>query len=100
MRHFPYGFTRWPLRHIQKERPAIVYLHPYEIDARSKRIDIEHLSLEDQRKAIRHHKMQLRNRKTMGEKIIKLLSEFEFAPIREVIVGCGNLRSCAIKGAG
>ncbi len=100
VRYFPYWFTRWALRCIQRQRPGIVYLHPYEIDARSKRIDIEHLSPEDQRKAIRHHKMQLRNRKTMGEKIIKLLSEFEFAPIREVITGCGNLRSCAINGAG
>jgi len=100
MRHFPYGFTRWPLRRIQKERPAIVYLHPYEIDTRSKQIDIEPLSMEGQRKAIEHHKMQLRNRKSMGGKIIKLLSEFEFAPIRQVIARCGNLRSCVIKGAG
>lgn len=100
VRYFPYWFTRWALRCIQRQRPGIVYLHPYEIDMRSQPIDIEHLSLEDQRKAIRHHKMQLRNRKTMGEKIIKLLSEFEFAPIREVITGCGNLRSCAINGAG
>ncbi|MCK5593434.1 DUF3473 domain-containing protein, partial [Candidatus Bathyarchaeota archaeon] len=76
VRYFPYWFTRWALRCIQRQRPGIVYLHPYEIDMRSQRIDIEHLSLEGQRKAIRHHKMQLKNSKTMGEKIIKLLSEF------------------------
>ena len=100
VRNFPYWFTRWAMRCIQRQRPGIVYLHPYEIDTRSKQIDIKHLSLEGQRKAIRHHKMQLRNRKTMGEKIIKLLSEFEFAPIRQVIARCGNLRSCAIMGTG
>ena len=100
VRYFPYWFTRWALRCIQRQRPGIVYLHPYEIDMRSQRIDIEHLSLEGQRKAIRHHKMQLKNSKTMGEKIIKLLSEFEFAPIRQVIARCGNLGSYAIKGTG
>jgi polysaccharide deacetylase family protein (PEP-CTERM system associated) len=100
VRNFPYCFTRWALRCIERQRPGIVYLHPYEIDARSKRIDTEHLSLEDERKALRHHKMQLRNRKTMGKKIIKLLSEFEFAPIRQVIARYGNMGPWAIKGAG
>lgn len=100
MRHFPYGFTRWALRHIQKEKPAIVYLHPYEIDTRSKQFDIVHLSPEDQKKAIKHHKMQLRNRNTVRVKIVRLLSEFEFAPIGEVIAKCGNVSYCPVDGAG
>jgi polysaccharide deacetylase family protein (PEP-CTERM system associated) len=100
VRHFPYGFTRRTLRRIQKERPAIVYLHPYEIDTRSKQFDIKHLSPGDQKKAIRHHKMQLRNRNTVRVKIVRLLSEFEFAPIKQVIAGCGSLRSCAVEDAG
>ena len=98
IRYFPCWFTRWALRCIQRQRPVTVYLHPYEIDTRSKQIDIEHLSRDDQGKAIKHHKKQLKNRKTMGGKIIKLLSEFEFAPIKQVITKCGNMVSWSIKG--
>ena len=32
LRHFPYAFTRWAMRRVTRERPAIVYLHPYEMD--------------------------------------------------------------------
>jgi polysaccharide deacetylase family protein (PEP-CTERM system associated) len=96
MRHFPYGITSWALRRIQKRRPAIVYLHPYEIDTQFRQIDVEHLSLEDREKAVRHHKMQLRNRKTVRDKIVRLLSEFEFAPVRQVITNCESMDSCVI----
>ena len=33
-RIFPYAFTRWAIRHVNEHerRPAIVYLHPWEVD--------------------------------------------------------------------
>jgi polysaccharide deacetylase family protein (PEP-CTERM system associated) len=99
VRHFPYWFTRWALRCIRRKRPGIIYFHPYEIDTRSKQFDIKHLSPGDKKKAIRHHKMQLRNRNTVTVKIVRLLSEFEFAPIDEVMTKCGNVRYYLADGA-
>lgn len=32
LRVFPYWFTSWALESVQKKMPAIVYMHPYEID--------------------------------------------------------------------
>ena len=33
LRHFPYWYTRWAMRQVGRTRPAIVYMHPYEIEA-------------------------------------------------------------------
>ncbi len=85
IRHFPYALTRWAISRIQKTRPAIVYTHPYEIDTEAKRFDAEHLSDKEKNSALRFHKMQQRNRNTVGEKLVRLLSEFEFATIGGVI---------------
>lgn len=85
IRHFPYAVTRWAIRHIQKTRPVIVYMHPYEIDTQTQHSQAEYLSGKDNRKARRFHRMQLRNRNTVSEKVVKLLDEFEFATMKEVI---------------
>lgn len=91
IRHFPYSFTKWAIKRIQKKRPAIVYMHPYEIDTETGIFDTEHLSTKERNKAINHHKMQLRNRHTVVKKLFKLLSDFEFATIGEVIEKTYNL---------
>lgn len=85
LRHLPYGITRWALRHIQKQRPAVVYMHPYEIDTEPRALDVGELSYKEQKNAVRHHKMQLRNRNTVCQKVIKLLSEFQFGNIGQVL---------------
>ena len=85
IRHFPYAVTRWAIKCIQKTRPVIVYMHPYEIDTQIQHPQTECFSDKDNRKARRLHKMQLRNRNTVGKKVVKLLNEFEFATIKEVI---------------
>lgn len=85
LRHLPYGITRWALRHIQKQRPAVVYMHPYEIDTEPRALDAGELSYKEQKNAVRHHKMQLRNRNTVCQKVIKLLSEFQFGSIGQVL---------------
>jgi polysaccharide deacetylase family protein (PEP-CTERM system associated) len=85
IRHFPYAVTRWAIRRIQKTRPVIVYMHPYEIDTRTPHPYTVHLSNKVNRKARRFHRMQLRNRDTVGWKFNKLLNEFKFTAIMEII---------------
>lgn len=85
IRHLPYAVTKWAIKRIQRTRPAIVYVHPYEVDTDVRGFDTKHLSYKERKKAIKIHKMQQRNRNTVGGKLTKLLSEFKFAPIREVI---------------
>ena len=85
IRHFPYRVTKGAIRHIQKARPTIVYIHPYEIDIDPQSFQTVHLSPQDKTAALRFHKLQLRNRKGMPNKISKLLSEFEFAALGQVI---------------
>ncbi|MCK4788988.1 MAG: DUF3473 domain-containing protein [Desulfobacteraceae bacterium] len=85
IRHFPYPVTRWAIKRIQKQRPVIVYVHPYEIETELRSFPTKHLNTEDKNKNIRHHKLQLRNRDTMHRKINTLLSDFDFAPLERVI---------------
>ncbi|MGA2914758.1 MAG: DUF3473 domain-containing protein [Sedimentisphaerales bacterium] len=85
IRHFNYAITRWAIKRIEKTRPAIVYMHPYEIDTKERTLKFEHLSYKERFKAIKFHKMQKRNRNTMPQKINKLLSEFKFVPVRDLI---------------
>jgi len=85
IRHFPYAFTRWAIKRIQKVRPAIVYIHPYEIDAEPRAFDMEHLFCKERNRVIKFHKIQQRNRNTTASKLFKLLKEFKFSTIGEVI---------------
>lgn len=85
IRHLPYAVTKWAIKHIQKERPVIVYMHPYEIDTKVRTLDTEHLSCKKRYKVIKFHKMQQRNRDTVSKKLVKLFLNFEFTTVREVI---------------
>lgn len=85
IRHFPYAVTRWAMKNILKERPAIVYMHPYETDIEDRCFDTAGLSKKQLVRALMFHKMQLRNRKTVSSKLVNLLREFEFTSISEVI---------------
>jgi polysaccharide deacetylase family protein (PEP-CTERM system associated) len=72
-RLLPYWYTRWGLRHlnVSEERPACVYLHPWELDADQPRI---RGSLSAQ---LRHY-FGLRGVKS---KLRRLLSDFEMQPL-------------------
>lgn len=85
LRHFPLAITRWAIRRIQRERPAIVYVHPYDIEVGGKPPDISELSADKARRVRRFHRLQVRNRHTVEKKILRLLDQFQFAPIGEVI---------------
>ncbi len=85
LRHFPLAITRWAIRRIQREQPAIVYVHPYDIEVGGKPPDTTGLSADQARRVRRFHRLQVRNRHTVEKKILRLLDQFQFAPIGEVI---------------
>lgn len=76
-RLLPYWFIRWGLRRINKmERyPAIVYLHPWEIDPMQPRMEGSLSS------RFRHY---VNIGKTEGV-LRKLLTDFQFIPIRDLV---------------
>lgn len=78
LRHFPYCYTKLCINYIQKKRPVILYMHPYEID-------IDDLSLKFNQNALKFHRLQMRNRSTIKNKVEKLLTEFKFAPIKNIL---------------
>ncbi len=85
IRHFPYAVTKYAIKRIQRNRPAIVYMHPYEIDTDKLSFYMDHLDDERKSKAFKFHKLQLRNRDTMKNKIRRLLSDFKFTTIKALI---------------
>ncbi len=85
LRHFPSMVTRWAIRRVGRERPAILYMHPYEIESPCPDLPTSHLPPEAARRVRRFHTLQRRNRHTVEQKVIGLLDEFEFGPLGEVI---------------
>lgn len=82
-RLLPYAFTRRAVRYLNEHerQPAIVYLHPWEIDPDQPRLPVGRL------KHFRHSV----NTHTTELKIRRLLHDFRFAPVRDVLGGCGAL---------
>lgn len=79
LRLLPYWITRWAIRRINAEgRPAVVYLHPYELDDQEMRQFRGRIPW-------RLYWSQSLNRHQTESKLRSLLRDFEFAPIREVI---------------
>lgn len=85
LRHLPGWVTRWAIRRVQRWRPAIVYMHPYEIEVGCGLLDTSALLPEQARRVQRFHRLQLRNRHTTERKFLRLLREFHFAPLGEVL---------------
>ena len=89
LRRFPYFVSYAVIKHLQKTRPAIVYMHPYEFGQDIVQLPMEHLS------ALSRWKVRLLacwylgtgpgNRHTVPDKVQKLLSAFEFSTVKCVI---------------
>lgn len=76
LRVLPFWFVRWALRRINKERPAIIYIHPWETYPKTPRLkNIPAFSKFVTYYGIDH---------TL-QKFQRLLQEFKFAPVREVL---------------
>lgn len=94
LRHFPYIYTRWAINRIQQNRPAIVYMHPYDLDTEKGSDEIEAiLQTTAPRRSRLRHALQLRNRRTMETKLNRLLRSYKFAPICDVIASTLSYRT-------
>ena len=78
-RLLPYWWTRFGIRRLNERegRPAVFYLHPWEVDPDQPRLNGSRLS------RFRHY----RNLSKTAPRLRRLLSDFRFAPIGEAIVG-------------
>jgi polysaccharide deacetylase family protein (PEP-CTERM system associated) len=75
-RIYPYALTRWAFRSINREgRPAVFYLHPWEIDPEHPRIPLP------RRIALTHYF----NLRRTEARLKRLLNDFRFAPMKEVL---------------
>jgi len=85
LRYFPYNMTRRSFRSILKERPVIVYMHPYELDT-GKYPDFFYKAKSslDLRKRIPLSFYRV-NKGTVRRKLESLIGEFPFKPIIEII---------------
>lgn len=77
LRLFPYQITAWAIRRINEieRQPAMVYLHPWEFDPDQPRIAAPWLS------RFRHYQ----NLSTTEKKCARLLEEFSWAPMEELL---------------
>lgn len=85
LRHFPYLYTKLAMKHIQKKRPVIIYMHPYEIDTDIVPLKLDNLTGLGKIKAFKFHKLQMRNRQTVKGKVDKLFSDFKFSTIKDIL---------------
>jgi len=76
-RLLPYSWTRWGFRRINRRegRPAVFYLHPWEIDPGQPRLPVDRLT------RVRHY----RNLRHTEARLHRLLRDFRFAPLRDVL---------------
>jgi polysaccharide deacetylase family protein (PEP-CTERM system associated) len=77
LRHFPLPFIRWGMNHLNEveRRPAVVYIHPWELDPGQPVQDVGRL------KRLRHY----RNLDRTEERLARLFSEYTFTTCREVL---------------
>jgi polysaccharide deacetylase family protein (PEP-CTERM system associated) len=80
-RLLPYAATAWALRRVNRRerQPAIVYLHPWEMDLGQSRLPVDWLT------QLRHSV----NTRTTESKLRRLLRDFRFAPVRDVLADAG-----------
>ncbi|MDZ7634140.1 MAG: DUF3473 domain-containing protein [Bacteroidales bacterium] len=85
LRAFPYYFTDFAFRQIIKQRPVIVYLHPYEIDPPP----FQKFYTDAIRRSPISVQIQLRkywfNRESVMPKLNKLLKTYKFSTLRDII---------------
>ena len=81
-RLYPYRLTKWALRSINRResRPFIFYLHPWEVDPQQPRIVGA-----PWRSRFRHYN----NLDRCEARLVRLLGDFRFAPVREVLRNLG-----------
>jgi polysaccharide deacetylase family protein (PEP-CTERM system associated) len=106
MRLCPYWLTCWAVKRIQGEgTPAVVYVHPYELDP----TELDEIEWPV---PTRMRLTQSLNRRFMQARLERLLNDFEFGPVTEVLkltptlvtttrasnMTCGPLTLCSAQG--
>jgi len=83
----PYGLIRAALGHINRKehQPAIIYLHPWELDPDQPRLPVGPLT------RFRHYN----NLKTTQRKLRQLLADFRFGPVNQVLRQAGLIHAGA-----
>jgi polysaccharide deacetylase family protein (PEP-CTERM system associated) len=86
-RHFPLWYTKWAMRHLEKrERAAIVYLHPYELQTEFDDAYFgQHLSPDEWPLMKKNRVLQYRNRQKTADKLGWLLKSYQFNTIRSLM---------------
>jgi hypothetical protein len=75
-RIYPYGLSRANIRAAEREgRPVVFYLHPWELDPDHPRVPF------DWKARLTHYA----NLRSTGAKLERLLDEFAFAPLGDVL---------------
>ena len=85
LRIFPYGFTRWAIMQLnqREDQPAVVYLHPWEVDPKQPRIRAGAKS------RFRHYM----NLNKTEDRLKALLQDFAFGTMSEVLKAQGFLNT-------
>lgn len=85
LRLFPEWFTRIAFQRIVTERPAIVYIHPYELD--TERYPDYYFKELDKAGFLKRNKMKLMwvNRNSVHSKLSSLLQNYEFEPLIDIV---------------
>lgn len=83
----PYALIRGGIRHVNRReaQPAIVYLHPWELDPEQPRFDVPVAT------RFRHYV----NLRGTAAKLARLVADFDFAPARDVLADVGLLAVAA-----
>lgn len=90
LRYFPFALTRMAYKHINKTRPVIVYLHPYELDTlRYPDFFYKAKSTLPLKKRLPISMYRL-NKSTVLGKMDKLLKAYSFKPLIEIITELEN----------
>lgn len=77
LRVFPYAYMRWGIRRVNREgQPALVYMHPWELDPGQPRIKARG------KRGISTHYINLNRTES---RLNRLLRDFAFAPVRDVL---------------
>jgi polysaccharide deacetylase family protein (PEP-CTERM system associated) len=75
LRALPYFYVSWVLRQINRSKPGMIYVHPWELDT-----DFPKLKVSFPVKLAQYYRL-----KSTERKLDRLLNEFEFAPLGEII---------------
>jgi len=75
LRVLPLWFIKWGIRKVNKNRPALIYIHPWEISSKTPRLKIPLFS-----RFVTYYGIS-----SALKKLEELLKEFKFKPIKDVL---------------